>query len=218
MLKNGDFEADEGSGTTGLDEKIVGANILSGASAVSIYQTSPLVGESMLKITGNCEVEWPTVGDTVNRPEFVSFLIRRRGTLTGTLTVKYRSDVAGVATDHATLLTITISGLTADVTYLKKAGFVVPAALGTNPRLVFIYSSANLSGSIEVDELVRGSLSVYDSNRAIAVVDGTTKFRVGDVFTASNTITWTSTVQRMFIELFGRSVKHANPAVYWSIS
>lgn len=213
MVKGGNFEAEWGTG----DTKIPGATIISGEATITEETTTPLVGDKCAEASASFEIEFPTVGDIVGRPEFSSLIYRRRGTIEGTLSVIYRYGTAGAPTD-TTLENITVAGLTADVVYHHTKGFVVPAALGINPRTVIKFTKTAGTGSIEFDELIRGALTMYDSNRAFAVIDGVTKFRRGDSFSGSNSITYATTFQRHVVELFGRSIKHSGVGSYWTTS
>lgn len=210
MVQNGAFEEPLGTGTT----KIAGATILSGEANIGLETSTQIKGDQSLQFTGDGALEFPTQNSQVGRVEFMSMWIARRGTKTGTLTIKYRSGTTASPTDHFTI-TQDISALTADVLTLKKLAFVVPAAVGVNPRIRVELATSGSTGSLDCDELVGGVCSLFDSNRALAIIEGTTKFRRGDVFTASTSVGAYQPYQRMFAELFGRSVKHANPAVYW---
>lgn len=208
--QNGDFEQELGSGNT----KVVGGTFLSGEANVVEDVTTPIVGDRSLSASGDFEIEFPLVGDRVGVPQFITLLLRRTGTKTGNFKIRYRTGTAGAPTDHFTA-TQSLAGLVAGTVTPLNLAFVVPVALGINPRVVLSLDTSGSAGSIEFDELVAGVLSLFDSSRAIAIVDGATKFRKGDLFTSSLTITTDQPYQRMFNELFGRSMAHANPAVYW---
>lgn len=212
MVTNGNLEGAWGTGNS----KIPGATIISGEANITEETTTPLVGSKSAETSDSCEIEFPTVGDIVGRPEFSSLIYRRRGTITGTLEIIYRHGPASSPTDTS-LESIAIGGLTADQVYHHKQGFIVPADLGENPRTVIKVTKSGGTGSVEFDELIRGALSLYDSNRAIAVIDGVTKFRRGDGFTGSNSITYNTTFQRHVVELFGRSIKHSGGGSYWTV-
>jgi hypothetical protein len=214
MITNGSFEAELGGGTT---DKILGCTIDANHANVTVDTTTPINGLQSMRITGNVEMEFPCVGNIVGRPEFFKFNTRRRGTITGTLNVFLRSDVAGVATDHAgSTLAITVGGLVADTLNTHKLGYIVPAALGSDPRVVVQYTTSGGAGSLEFDDLIHGALTLFDGNRAIAVFDGVTPFKRGDGFDGENAYAAVTPFQRMFIELFGRSVKHSGGGSYWT--
>lgn len=214
MVVNGAFEQELTSG----DSKVPGGTFLSGAANVTEEVTTPIAGTRSLEATGDFELEFPCVGDVIGRPEFMTMLYRRRGTITGNLSLIYRSGPSGSPTDHFTE-TVALGSVTADEILRIARGFVVPTALGDNPRVVIKLASVGGAGSVEFDELVRGVCSLFDSNRAIAVVDGTVKFRIGDLFTGGNDYTWApdTAFQRNFIELFGRSVRHESSPTFWTV-
>jgi len=211
MVTNGNFAAPLGSGNS----KVFGANITSGEAEIEIETAAPIKGAQSLKFTGNAVIEFPMYGVTVGRPEFCAAMVMRKGTATGTLTIEL---VSGASTSHWSD-SLDISTLTADALHRMLTPYIGPAALGTNPRFRVTVASYGGTGSILIDELIGGALSLFDSSRAIAVVQGVTPSRRGDLIEGGNSISVTDgVIQRMFNECFGRGVRHSGSPTYWTIS
>jgi hypothetical protein len=214
MLKNGDFRSEIASGP----RKIAGAVILDGEANVDLTVTNPIFGNQSLQLSGDMEMEWATPGARVGRPEFIHMLVRRNGTFTGTLRIRFRSfDTDGTPINHV-LVEQDIATMTAGDVVPLSIPFVVPNSLGDRPVVYLEVDGSGGTGSLDVDNLTRGVLSLFDSNRAIAVVRGPTRSRKGDKFVGGNTITDPTPIQRMFNECFGRSVRHSAGGDFWTMS
>lgn len=207
---NGNFEEPIGTGA----EKIKGAIITSGESNVAIEASTPIAGDQSLRLNDACSMYFELVGTTIHRPEFTTLLMRRRGTIAGDLTIQFESGPLGSPTAHKTLV-VAVGSESADAVVRKSISYNVPAALGELPRIRLTLGATTGSGSIEIDEKVSGACILFDNNRAVAVVDGVTKFRKGDSFSATNALANTGKIQQMLVELFGRGVRHAGTADYW---
>lgn len=215
MVVNGNMEADIGS--SGDDEKIPGATIISGESNIDVETSNPITGEQSLKISGNAEIEFPLIGGgRSGLPLAMSCWIQRVSTFSGNFDFIFRSGPSGSPTDHKTV-SETIGGLTAGTNTNESDGVIIPNDVGEQPRLVLKVSSSGGSGSLLVDMLVGALASLFDSNRALAIMSGPTRSRRGDKFTASNVIASSpAPFQRMFVELFGRSLTHSASGSYWT--
>jgi hypothetical protein len=219
MVRDGGFEREQ----IGEDDevgKIHGALILSGdPENVTLNDATPIRGTQNLNIGDDNanEIEFPLVGNLVGVPQFQTFLFARRGTITGNLNFIFRSGPASAPTDHFSITPIVIGSLTADVVTRATLAFVVPKDVGENPRIVIETDTVAGTGSIDIDELVAGVMSLVDSNRSVMLVEGLLPFERGDKFVGSNTM-GTAPFQRMFNELFGRSIAHDGTPVYWTVS
>lgn len=213
MLVNGNLEADLLEG----DEKVPGALILSNEANIQAEESTPILGLRSLKFIGNAAIEFTQNGDIVGRPQFTGVLVRRRGTMTGNFKLIYRSGPALSPTDHFTE-TVSIASLSADQVVRVKVPYTVPDSLGVNPRIVLQVDTAGGSGALEFDELIGGKLALFDTSRAIAVMQGTIPFRRRDRFTGATTVPDAGHIQRMMVEVFGRSVAHTTLGSYWTLS
>lgn len=214
MVINGDFS--KAIGSSGNDDKVPGATINSGESNVGYETSSPIEGDNSLEFDGDVEMDFPLIGgNRVGLPLFASVWIQRVGSFAGTFNLKVVSGPNGSETVHETA-TESIGGLTAGVDTHKSVALAIPDDVGENPRIRLETTGTSGGGSLLIDKLVGGLATLFDSNRAIAIVSGVTRSVRGDVHDGQNAISSATPFQRMFVEIFGRSVAHSASGTYWT--
>jgi hypothetical protein len=213
MIQNGGFEDDEGS----AELKIAGAEIVDGDPAnVGLVTSGQIKGNKSLSISGNVTIAWPINGAVAGMPMFVTMLgLKTDVAFAGDFVLRVVSD-NGV--HHFTEFDWDDLGTDPTDPFRSTLVFNLDHNIGDNLRIELQSSDVGGSGMAIFDELVVGALSLYDSSRAIAVIQGAEDFTFGDNFEASTTISTTGSFQRMINELFGRHLIHDVTATFWSES
>lgn len=226
---NGSFEAAFGSG----DTKISGFTFISGESNTSAEETAPLVGSQSLKIDGNC-VFYSLLNTRALYPKTaIAFgaLVKKvisSSTLTGTLTIVLRSggdkDSAASGTAHKTI-TVTIGSLTDNTTTNEDATYILPAALGADPRIEFTVTSytdgSGTANSLLIDEAYAARMYQVDMGQFLLPVRGTSPWELDDFFTSSVTDANDASddgvgkTQEFLNRVFGRYLKHSAAGTDW---
>lgn len=221
LCRNGDFETAASGTSTSRYNNIL---LISGDTNVSVESTAPLVGDQSIKIDGNCVFRI-----LLNERQFlpktaIAFgaLVKKvisSSTLTGTLTIILRSggdpDSAASGTAHKTI-TVTIGSLSDNTTTASDDKMILPAVLGSDPRLEFTVTSysdgSGTANSLLIDEIYAAKMYQLDMGQFILPVRGATAWEVDDRFTASVLDLAGGEMQEMLNRVFGRYLKPATSA------
>lgn len=233
LVTNGDFEQPiVGTGTA----KLPGWT-LNGSHAVVVQAstagTDLINGAYCIKTTGTFSMYQNDLTSKLKQGVPIGLSIKGRPINGGAGTVTFTGHVKVMSTDDATTYathTFTNADFTVNVNgQTTPTLFVLP--VGAKPCKVVVDITAMggtaATPTLALDDVIVSEASIVDGGRAIAIHDGSNindsgmlvgRFKFNDLFTGATTAPTVGEMQRIFNELFGRYVKHANPAVTWSDS
>ena len=210
ILFNGDFAAALGSGST----KIGSYTIDAGEANVALNDATAAFGSQSLQLTGNAKLRQLLDRSGTGRMFALQAYGQRAETVTdGELTIKVLDD----DTTHATItVDVSSSGITHS-TWTKGGvqAFALPASVGANLRVEIELAAYDGSGNVLVDGVMLVPLTLIDG-RGIGIIQGITPWRRNDRATGATTVSETGKIQREINQAFGRYLRHAGSATYWS--
>lgn len=217
LIQNGSCEA-AALAASGND-KFSGITFVSGADKVAINETSPIMGDQDLKITGNCKFYFPLRTRAIRPKTAIAFgaiLKRIEGDdMDLDITLKIIDD----STTHSTI-TLDETGLTANAVDANYSAKVLPSNVGENLRLEIevtnFTASTPATDYLLIDEFIVGQMYALDGGQCILPVAGVTPFKTDDVFTTSVTTTDAGLVQYFMNRVFGRYLTHEGTAGTWT--
>lgn len=230
LLTNGDIEDAALSTTATNTAKYNGITFVDSTDAGNVelftdYSGSPagssptvIKGSNALMIKGDTTFYFLLPERAIKPKTAIAFgaivqkYVDTSGTISGTLTIKLIDDT----TTHATTTVNISSGLSDNTNTNADKAFIMPSNIGNNLRIqvdVASYSSNDTDNRLMMDEFYACEMPLLDGHRHVAIISGTTDWKVDDLFTSSTTSTDAGKNQHFFNRVFGRYVKHAGTAV-----